>query len=786
MSAPRIHSRMPAAPPPLGDDSVGTPRMDVGRPSRTAEVHSRMPLSRRFSSARLLAPLALAFAAAACDGDTEPSTPAAITAVTANPAAGRVGDAVPVTVRVTTSNNRPLANQQVTFAVATGGGTVAPPTATTNESGEATVQWTLGTTVGAQALTATVGSVTPVTILANVQAGRPASVQVAAGAGQSAAVGTALPVRPTLRVLDAGGNPVPNVTVLFNVIQGGGTVAADRVTTDASGVATGPSWILGQTAGLQRLQATVLAEGTIANNPVVFEATATAGAPARVEVSGNTGSTTGTAGGTLATGSLPSVVVRDAAGNPVPNVNVTFTVTSGGGTLTGAQATTNAQGVATAGGFTLGTTAGPNVITATAQGVGGSATFTVLGSAGAPARGEVVGGALQPVRAGQPLTVGPSVRVLDRFGNPVANATVTFVVTGGGGSLLGAEQRTNANGLATVGGWTLGTTPGTNTLEARVNGTTVATFSVAGLAGAPATITRTSTDSLIVRAFQQASEAFGVVVRDSAGFAVRGATVTFAINEGGGGTLSATSVTTDSLGRASARFTGTGRIGTSTVTVRVAGLEAVTYTITTVSNTPTLVRAVAGEGQTGTAGTQLGIAPTVEVRDAAGNPVPGVVVLFNTVNGGGVQFPVDTTDETGRASAGAWLLGGTPGDYILSAIVSFSAEIVGNPVRFVARAIPLPASLTIERLQGDAQTAPAGSLLPVQPAVIVRSNGTPVAGVSVTFLTGSGSVTQQTVQTDANGIARTGWRISTFAGPNSLTAQIVGSGASVVFSATGQ
>jgi hypothetical protein len=59
------------------------------------------------------------------------------------------------------------------------------------------------------------------------------------------------------------------------------------------------------------------------------------------------------------------------------------------------------------------------------------------------------------------------VRVVDDRGQPVAGITVAFVVTGGGGRVESAEQTTNAEGIARVGSWTLGSSPGTNTLEAR-------------------------------------------------------------------------------------------------------------------------------------------------------------------------------------------------------------------------------------------------------------------------------------------------------------------------------
>jgi len=60
----------------------------------------------------------------------------------------------------------------------------------------------------------------------------------------------------------------------------------------------------------------------------------------------------------------------------------------------------------------------------------------------------------------------PSVVVYDQTGDPMSGVTVTFAVTGLGGTVTGGSQVTNAQGVATVGGWTLGTTVGSYSLVA--------------------------------------------------------------------------------------------------------------------------------------------------------------------------------------------------------------------------------------------------------------------------------------------------------------------------------
>jgi len=79
----------------------------------------------------------------------------------------------------------------------------------------------------------------------------------------------------------------------------------------------------------------------------------------------------------------PSVLVQDGGGDPVAGIHVTFAVASGGGSVTGGDAVSNASGIATVGSWKLGGTAGANTLTATCNGLAGSpVTFTATGDAG--------------------------------------------------------------------------------------------------------------------------------------------------------------------------------------------------------------------------------------------------------------------------------------------------------------------------------------------------------------------------------------------------------------------
>jgi hypothetical protein len=115
--------------------------------------------------------------------------------------------------------------------------------------------------------------------------------------------------------------------------------------------------------------------------------------------------------------------------------------------------------------------------------------------------------------------------------------------------------------------------------------------------------------------------------------------------------------------------------------------------------------------------------------------------------------------------------------------VSAPGDVEGNPIRFTATGVAAPANATLTIQAGNDQTVGSGGTVPIAPAVLVTSGGVPQANVTVQF-SGTGTITPQTVQTDANGIARlTSWQLPTGVGTYTLFATIPGTGASVQFTA---
>src|SRR5205807_1209594 len=156
----------------------------------------------------------------------------------------------------------------------------------------------------------------------------------------------------------------------------------------------------------------------------------------------------GTAG--AAVSSPPSVIVKDANGNPVSGVAVTFSATGANGTVNPATAvTTDGSGVATATSWTLGTAVRTDTARATASGLAGSpVTFTAPGTAGTAAPRAADSPTSQTATAGTAVSSPPSVIVKDANGNPVGGVAVTFTPAAGSGSVTGGTQTTNGSGIA--------------------------------------------------------------------------------------------------------------------------------------------------------------------------------------------------------------------------------------------------------------------------------------------------------------------------------------------------
>ena len=233
--------------------------------------------ARSFASLLLIAASA---ATAACSGDL-PTPPrlATLSVASGNNQTGAVGTvlAQPLSALVEDQYGTPIEGAVVTWAVTSGNGVVTPVSDTTDASGIASTSLRLGGQLGVQTVAASISDLPAVSFVAMATAGPPAELSIAGGDGQSAAVGSPLPIPLQVKVEDAFNNPLAGVTIAFTVVTGGGTVSAATAVSDETGVAK-VNWTLGATAGTQ----TVVA-GYDVLDPVTFSATGLAQPAPRVD-----------------------------------------------------------------------------------------------------------------------------------------------------------------------------------------------------------------------------------------------------------------------------------------------------------------------------------------------------------------------------------------------------------------------------------------------------------------------------------------------------------------------
>jgi len=186
-------------------------------------------------------------------------------------------------------------------------------------------------------------------------------VQVSAGNGQVLSVGQAAAAPLVVVVKDTTGAPLVGAVVVWNVVSGGGTIAAGGPA-DAAGVATA-TYTAGSTSGRKTILATV----TAAAAPASFALTVLPGSAQRVVRTAGDGQV-GITGNTVPI--TLKVTVIDSFGNGVPGQSVTWSVTSGTGSLLPSSSVSDSLGVA-ASALTLGAV-GSVGVTATAGVLAGS------------------------------------------------------------------------------------------------------------------------------------------------------------------------------------------------------------------------------------------------------------------------------------------------------------------------------------------------------------------------------------------------------------------------------
>lgn len=375
----------------------------------------------------------------------------------------------PFVVTVSDSLGNPVPGVTVAFAITevpenATGQTLSLSQVNTDNLGRAAAILTLGTRPGIYRAQASALGLTgnPITFTATANVGPAASLLFIAGDGQQDEVGTLLSQPLRVQVLDAGGNPVQNTSVLFAVdsIPSGATGAfingsvSTTIQTDAFGFASA-AMTLGNKAGVYRVSAS---SSGLAGSPIYFRLTATAagGAFAIVYTAGDRQQAP-----ILTEPVQPlAVTILSASGIPVADIPVTFAIDSIPAGATGQDVlqktvTTDADGRATTV-LRLGNKVGVYKVTATSSGLSGSPIeFRASATHGAAAAIAYVHGNGQTRSINSTLDSTLVVRITDIGGNAVRGASVFFTldsIPAGsvGESLTAINSTTDSFGEATA------------------------------------------------------------------------------------------------------------------------------------------------------------------------------------------------------------------------------------------------------------------------------------------------------------------------------------------------
>lgn len=694
-------------------------------------------------------------------------------------------------VRATDSEGNPVAGVTVTWT-ATGGGTVSEVSTVTGADGRAGVKRTLGTAAGAQATVAASAGLegSPITFTAIAAVGSAGKLVVEQQPSSSASSGTPFERQPRVQIQDANGNNVLGAgrAISAEIASGpaGATLSGSAtVSTNAGGMAVFTNLSITGPAGAYTLNFT----GANLTGATSSSITLAAGAATRLAFTLQPSNTV--AGAAIAP--PPRVAIQDALGQTVTSANNEITITiganPGGGTLTGPRTATAVNGVATFPNLKINNAGSGYTLTASASGLAGgtSTTFnvTVGGAATISANSSVPSSTV----AGGTVAPDPSVKVSDASGNPVAGVNVTFAVVGSG-SVSGETQTTNAQGIATVGSWTIGTAAGTR-YELRAT--------AAGLAGASVTFSTTATagsaGQLTIETQPASSGQSGaplnpqpaVQLRDAAGNPVSqsGIAINATISDGPGGSL--TNATRSTNGSGLAVFSGltiTGPSGGYKLNFsgqNISGVES--NTITLGSGSATRLGITTQPSNTAENGVAFARQPVVQLLDGSGNPVgaDGREVTASIASGGGTLGGDVTvsTNSAGQATFTDLRITGSAGNRTLRFVADGVTPVTSEQIAVTAG----PASASQSSITVAPASVQTGSAATV--TVTLRdASSNPVSGAGIALTSSSGgSFGNASLTTGSDGRASTTYTPSA-AGTHEIQAQTDGFALATTLTAT--
>jgi len=512
-------------------------------------------------------------------------------------------------------------------------------------------------------------------------------------------------------VTDADSNPLGDRTVTFTATSGA-TIQQSAVT-NSWGKVRVP--LTHTKAGIVTVTATV--NGSSQSTPVTFIADNTS-ANGRLNVMANNAVANGTEANVV------ELETKDAQGNAVTGIAVTFSTTNGA-KATPASGVTDNNGKLTT--TLTSTVAGDSSVTAKASNgdmLSETIIFEADTSTAAIAAEDLTVVTNNAVANGSARNQ-VQVKVTDAKGNPVPAQVVNF--SAANGAKITASATTDAHGLAVVGltSQKAGDSLVTATLKGKsqsVNTTFVADKSTAqgalniGVNHAVANGTATNSVALLIK--------------DASGNPLPGTDITFSATNDAA--VTPESGVTDSDGKLSATLTST-VAGSSKVTAKSATGETLSATVDFVADTSTatiLKDDLLVKTNNAVANNRAQNQISVRVTDAQGNPVPAQVVTFTADNEAKIA-PSATTNSQGMATVGQ--ISQKAGDSnVIATVLGHSQKVTTT---FIADKTTGQGTLTVSSDKGIANGTDAiGIELVVQDA-----GGNPISGTTITFSATNGA-----------------------------------------------
>lgn len=298
--------------------------------------------------------------------------------------------------------------------------------------------------------------------------------------------------------------------------------------------------------------------------------------------------------------------------------------------------------------------------------------------------------------AGILVAMGPTFVVKDAAGNILGGIPVTIVVTSGGGTLTGAPTQTLGGVPTPIGMFTPGKTVGANTITITAGNLPPIVLTIIGTAGAPASLIIISGADQSALAGTAVAAPIVVQVRDQFDNPVPNTPVSFAVIAGGG-SVSQTTVNSDSNGNATAPAWQLGRVAfpqilraaVGSVSISVNATVQTEYSIDIRFNGPALSPEASSAFVEAVARIRAGLIGDVpdititQVLDLTPCGIAGVslnpgeviddLIIYATVS------PIDGPGKV-LASAGACFIRGAPGRQSLIGSMRFDADDIGGLV----------------------------------------------------------------------------------------------------------